>query len=545
MPASCFAPVLIESTDSRAVLSDCANQDWLALVHAVHGEPFELLARRYYLALNHLRSQPRRPDLPGRTELFAQNKQDAQQGMLRLLIARKGHYRPEPEHTFVQLGPDLQDQTLPAALKDLSLAPPRLRDLLSGPGRPPTDALCMMRAFLVAPLLGVTDSPEAVHRLLHSNPTFARACGLLGPNAHKQGFELTSRQLPALSTCQEFDEVMTRYGLWRLACLQQVRDNLQSGVVKIEDTLAFDTTHLEGNSHCANVVPEEAQAQAQAGDKVKHRKVPRMRKRCDCGKDQWDNCPHPWSPTDQGAAVVVKGLSRIYWAHKASLVNFGDSEIPIDVRVLNYAAHPDGKTLLPHLSLLQTDLPQVVAALRHVLADSAYQENVGPLANLFPQARLHVPIKARTCTDDAADPFDGIDRFTATGVPICEAGHRFRLLGRDITGGRYIWTAPNGQDAQPVCRECPLSQDCLNKGDRRHIRVPRELFPQIDWDHPQHFATERLQYAKRTGIERAIKRLKVDLRAEVLTHRDTHRVQAHLDRKLLALHLLLVVRSQQ
>jgi hypothetical protein len=40
-------------------------------------------------------------------------------------------------------------------------------------------------------------------------------------------------------------------------------------------------------------------------------------------------------------------------------------------------------------------------------------------------------------------------------------------------------------------------------------------------------------------VERAIKRLKVDLRGEHLTHRDVHRVQAHFDRKLLTLHLLL------
>ena len=41
--------------------------------------------------------------------------------------------------------------------------------------------------------------------------------------------------------------------------------------------------------------------------------------------------------------------------------------------------------------------------------------------------------------------------------------------------------------------------------------------------------------------ERAIKRLKVDPHAEHLTHRDALRVQAHLDRKLLTMHLLLKV----
>lgn len=539
MFSSSAALVLFESTDSFSVLSDGVNQEWLAVVHTVDGPRFELLARRYHLALNHLRSSPRRPDIPGRTELYAKSKKDAEQEMLRVLLQRKGVHHVD--NTFVKPGPDLEDKTLPPALKDFNVEPPRLRALLCGPGRPPIDALCLTRAFLAAPLLGVADNPEAVHRLLHSNPTFARACGFLGPNAPKQGFELTSRQVPALSSCEEFEEVMTRYGLWHLARLEQVRDNIKSGVVEVEDTLSFDTTHVEGNSHCANVVPE----QAQAADKVKHRKVPRMRKRCYCGKNNWDSCPHPWSPTDQGAAVVVKGPSRIYWAHKSSLAAFGNSEIPIDIRVLNYGAYPDGKTLLPHLGLLSTDLPQVVEELRHVLADSAYQENSEQLSAQFPKARLHVPIKLHKCAVGAIDNFKGIDRFTGTGVPICQADHRFDLRGRDISNGQFIWTAPDGPNAQPVCQQCPMAQGCLTKGNRRHIRVPRELLPQIDWNYPQHFTTERLHYAKRTGIERAIKRIKVDLKGEVLTHRDAQRVQAHLDRKLLTLHLLLAVRSDQ
>ena len=99
-----------------------------------------------------------------------------------------------------------------------------------------------MRAFLGAPLLVGSDSPTDVFRLLRSNPTYARACGFLGRNAEKQPGELTTRRLPGQSTCEEFSEVMTRYGLWQLARVEQVRENLASGAVKIEGTVAFDTT---------------------------------------------------------------------------------------------------------------------------------------------------------------------------------------------------------------------------------------------------------------------------------------------------------------
>jgi hypothetical protein len=148
---------------------------------------------------------------------------------------------------------------------------------------------------------------------------------------------------------------MTRYGLWNLACLDKVRENTASGVVEAEDSVCFDTTHIEANSHCANVVSPEEKAKAEEkGSKPKHRKVPRVFKRCGCGQDQWETCEHPWSPTDQGAAVVVKGPTRIYWAHKASVAAFGKSEIPFDARVCEYAAEHDGNTLIPHLKSFPT-----------------------------------------------------------------------------------------------------------------------------------------------------------------------------------------------
>jgi hypothetical protein len=439
---------------------------------------------------------------------------------------------------FVEVRPDGEDESLPESLRDFSKPAPSLNDLLSGAGRPPCDALCLMRAFLAAPLLGVGDSPTDVHLLLRSNPTYVRACGFLGREAMKQPGELTSRRLPGLSTCEEFSEVMTRYGLWQLARIEQVLENLESGVVEIEDTIAFDTTHVEANSHCGNVVP--ADAKTQKGKKPKHRKVPRVRKTCDCGKANWEGCEHPWVPTDQGAAIVVKGPTRIYWAHKASVASFGNSEIPIDARSLQYAAEHDGKTLTPHLKLLMRDLPLALTLLLYILADDGYQGQKEAVARFRDKARLILPVHpSGKSKEKVAANFSGIDRFTPIGVPICDAGHRFEMLGRDINKERYIWTAPDGEAGNSVCEGCRLAAACLTKGTRRHIRVDRSDFPQIDWKHPQHLARDSARYQRRTGVERAIKRLKVDLDGEHLTHRDGPRVQAHLDRKLLIVHLLL------
>jgi hypothetical protein len=533
-------PVLFESSDDHAVVQDPVNKDWVALLESLDEERFGSMVRRYYLALSHLRRQRARSALPGQLEIVAVGKQQAQQEMLAVWEQRKASRQlsegEQGADVLVNAAPPNVDD-LPEALRDFTKSPPPLRDILSGGGRPPCDALCLLRAFLAAPLLGVGDAPTSVYQLLHSNPTVARRCGFLGRRARKQAGELTSRRLPSVSVCAEFSEVMTRYGLWHLARLKQVRENLASGVVEMEQTLAFDTTHLEAHSHCANVVP--ASAESEGGKAPKHRKVPRMRKRCGCGRASWETCEHPWTPTDSGVAVVVKGPTRIYWAHKASVVSFADSEVPIDVRVCHYAAEPDGKTLVPHLEALARDLPEVVQSLSRVLADDAYRANHADVARFGQQARLIVPVHGREARAHLADGFDGIVRFTPSGVPVCEGGHRFDMRGRDITAERYIWAAPDDDAGQPVCASCPLAAHCLDKGKRRHIRVPRHEQPQLDWEHPQHFARERARYSRRTAIERAIKRLKLDLKGEHLTHRDALRVQAHLDRRLLTLHLLL------
>jgi hypothetical protein len=538
----CSAPVLFESSDNYAVLQDPANADWVALLRAIDGDRFDVLARRYYLALAHFRKRRVRPALPGQVEVVAQDRQQALHGMLAAWEQRKvdhkqGNAQQVPD-VFVDAAAP-RDDDLPETLADLSKTPPPLRIVLAGAGRPPCDALCLLRALLAAPLLGVGDDPTSVYRLLRSNPTFAHYCDFVGRGACKQPGELTSRRLPSQSVCEEFSEVMTRYGLWQLARMQQVRDNLATGVLELENTAVFDTTHIEAHSHCANVVPPGAQLED--GQRPKHRKVPRMRKRCGCGRDSWDSCVHPWVPTDSGAAVVVKGPSRIYWAHKASVASFANSEVPFDARACQYAAESDGKTLLPHLELLARDLPEVVLPLSFILADVAYRENRAAVARFGQNARLIVPAKGRKARAALAQCFVGIDRFTPIGVPVCDADHRFEMRGRDIIAQRYIWAAPDDDLGKPVCASCPLATRCLGKGQRRHIRVPRKDQPQIDWHHPQHFARDRARYKKRTGVQRAIKRLKVDLNGEHLTHRDAHRVQAHLDRKLLTLHLLLSV----
>jgi hypothetical protein len=540
------APVLFESSGEYEAINDPNNEDWVSLLALLDDERLDVPARRYYLALSHFRKQQNRPDIPGGTAVFAASRQQAFEGMLEQMEQRKASRKKaktalEPEDVFVEPLPKALEDSLPAPLADFTLTPPPMGLLLGGAGRPPCDAKCLMRAFLAAPLLNVGDGPTSVHGLLHSNPAFARLCGFLGKNVMKQPGELTSRRLPSLSMCEEFDEVIARYGLWHQQRLKQVNNNFDTGVIEMENSICFDTTHIEANSHCGNVVPPDAKVEK--GKKPKHRKVPRMYKRCSCGKEAWETCEHPWFPTDQGAAIVVKGPTRIFWAHKTSVGSLAQSEIPIDGRVCKYAAESDSKTLIPHLKLLNVAMPALFLTLDFVLVDDGYQGNEEDVRRFGRQARLILPVHPQKARAGLADKFAGIDHFTPVGFPICSGGHRFKLIGRDIVEERYIWVAPDDDNGRPVCEGCPHRQGCLKRGARRHIRVDRNDQAQLNWEHPQLLSRDRARYQKRTGVERAIKRLKVDLNAENLTHRDSLRVQAHLDRKLLTLHLLLEIAS--
>ena len=149
---SSSALVMFESSDSPAVLNDPANLDWLIIVHAVDGKSYELLARRYYIGLYHLRQQRQRPDLPGKIFVEAQGKQQALQGMLDVVDERKANSKEGltegSADVFVDAGPNKSDESMPEVLLDFSKAPPLLSSILAGPGRPPCDALCMMlRSF--------------------------------------------------------------------------------------------------------------------------------------------------------------------------------------------------------------------------------------------------------------------------------------------------------------------------------------------------------------------------------------------------------------
>lgn len=414
-----------------------------------------------------------------------------------------------------------------------SITPEEIHHNSKGAGQKPKNFYALVKAFLGVSYMGLKNSPDVVHSQLINNPSFARKCGFKyiidDETKHHQS------NIPSLRKLQQFDQIMNLYGLWDNMKWKMVTQNLTDGTVKVEADLAFDPSHVEANSSFT-----VAETNTDQGKKVK-KAVGKLSKRCSCPDK--NSCPHDWEVTDHGCGVVVKSPSEKYWAHKASFVGFPKSQVPIDAAAVNYAATNDGQTLIPHLQRLKQHVPVVIEKIERVVADGAFntaanktfvQEEIGAI--------LYSPINAKNINVPSAADIKGINHFTKNGVPVCAAGLPLEMKGREMTKQRYIWAAPvitSKNKAVAACATCLLKPDCCPHSQRRTLRTKASDFPQIDWDNPQHLARWKNQYRKRTAIERMIKIIKVDYCVEHFHKRDSVNFQGHLDKAMLALHILL------
>jgi hypothetical protein len=426
-------------------------------------------------------------------------------------------------------------------------------------GRPPTDFVYLLRAFMGVATMGLEPEPGMVHTVLVSNPSFARICGFDYQIA--DAGRVIRDTVPSLRKLQEFDQVMSEAGLWGQLKTQYVAENISAGRVEVETDLTVDTTHYpacsgfdvrEISAPTAKTKDTETATDLELeedgkpagvrrgkGRKKKRRAVPRVAKRCGCRER--DRCTHEYAPTDEGAGVVVKGGAsrKSVWAHKASIIAFANSEVPIDAVAVKYAGTHDGGTLVPHLDRLKLLHPEVLAAAKRVIADSAYQSAENQAAAAARSLKLVVPINPRAIKPKPAD-LPGISHYSPTGIPVCAAGHELRHRGRRLEERKHLWGPPRSDDGVVACGSCPLRETCCpGAQDGRTLTTNADDFPQIDWDLPQHSATFKRIYSQRTAVERVINVLKLDLNGGRLAKRHNVNFQARLDKSILAVHMLI------
>lgn len=324
-----------------------------------------------------------------------------------------------------------------------------------------------------------------------------------------------------------------------------------------DKTSADDTAVSSNNSATALEKPQAAQAKPaksppakkvksksppakKAKTKKKKRKShPRTTKNCRC-QDR-EHCDHEWISADLGAGTVVKGPGRMYWGHKASTLGLANQEILLDAVAMSDAASHDSQSVVPHLNRLFSRHPDLRGQVKRLLDDGAADDSKlkATVQETF-GIEVLAPINPRRRQPIRDNLPRGIDHLTPRGVPVCQAGYPFDLLGFRKDTQRFLFQAPQDTHGQSVCLECPQRTGCYRgvwKG--RVVTISPDRVPWLDRDFPQLSKRYAKAMARRTSIERLHKLMKFDLGDDRLTKRGNSEFQASLDKTLFAMHVLL------
>lgn len=459
-----------------------------------------------------------------------QNKKPSHNSQITKSVTKNEMYQ---ELLFEILEQNTSQKTILFTLPSIEFDPSELNRNPKGAGRNPKEFYALAKSFLGVNYMGLKNNPKTVYSQLINNPPFARKCGF--KYVIDKRTKKCQHTVPSLRKIEHFDQLMNLYGIWDKMKWKIMTQNCNDGTIEIEPDLAFDPSHVEANSQFTTVETIDKNGKKQK------RAIGKLSKRCSCSDKKY--CKHEWNVTDQGCSVVVKTQHKKYWAHKASFVGFPKSHIPIDAVAVSYASTNDGQTLIPHLQRLQQHIPVVTAKTDRVIADGPFNTKTNKdFVETEIGAILYAPINPKNVKVPSARQIKGIDHFTKNGVPVCDAGFAFEMKGRELSQHRYIWESPMMEIKHTklsACLFCLMKKNCCPDSRSRTLRTAASDFPQIDWDNPQHLSRWKKQYKKRTAIERMIKTIKIDYCVEQFNKRDSVNFQGHLDKAMLALHVLL------
>lgn len=369
--------------------------------------------------------------------------------------------------------------------------------------------LPMLKAFLLAPYLGLEQNAEQLASMLRMNLQYQLLCGFPGA-------------LPGARALRRFRQIMYTYGLWGDVKELLVLRNLELGVFELPKTIALDPTHLDGFAS----VKKEAKAC----------------KECPKG----GRCPEH-QRTCEMTGIVSKSNNYKLPGVKGTMVGLPESEILLD-GIAGEGNRHDCSLLDDALMRLVGRYPFLKDRVERVLADRAYDSKASrEQTREHLGANLVTPINERNRKEiQLADR--GVEKIDKQGRPRCIAGHIMALAGRDRTREQYIWRCPvhaeryarEGLECSPECK----SACAPTATEGRTFRVDRSLTPQISWEVPQHLASVEKEYDLRTSVERIIGRGKRGFQFERFFGRGRLALQGHLDRWVIAVNLLALVAWQ-
>jgi len=500
------------------LLANSPEAEWYRILENLPWKEHRNIGADYYNALYHFNKT--RGNNQKNRDLSNEPKETATQ---RLLFDRATMDESAPVLSEEELITDILPMVTPEMIAP-GITPDRPG------GRKPKCFFALFKSFIGASLMGSQAIPEKVYWLLTSNLSFARVCGFIPKGDNDQYW---FQHVPELRKLEQFDQIMTDYGLWDRLKIQEIIKNIKQGIIKEEKELVGDTTHYHAFSSFETVtyIDEKGKEQRKSQSKTT--------KNCRC-QDK-DNCEHPWQLADDGAGTIVKAHNKYIWGHKASILGLPLQGIPLDAIAVADAATHDGETLYPHVVRLFAQYPQVKPWIETVLYDSACDSQ--QLKDKF-REQLGIELKAslnprrkKTVTENLPK---GMKKLTAYGNLVCNADFEMDYQGVRNETEKFIYQAPLDANEISVCDSCEQKPVCCPTAEKgRVVQVAFEMLSHIDSQDPPMAKRFKAAMKRRPSVERMIKRLKCDLSDDRLKKRSNASFQAYLDKTMTAFHILL------
>jgi len=511
-------PLIHVVNEDDELLSNNCDSQWYSVLKIFPWEKYRELGASYYNALYDFNISKQLKD-----ENLKENKEAKDEGRQRLLFNRTTMDKSKSVLHEMNSKPIAVPLVSPQSISP-GVVPKRLG------GKKPKCFFALFKSFTGACLMGFAPEPEVVHNLLTSNLSFARVCGFIPNNIDERYWY---KSIPSLRKIEQFDQIMTEYGLWNQNKWEEVRRNIELGIIRKENELVGDTTHYHAYSGFETVVYTDPKG------KEKKKSQSKVSKKCRC--EDPENCPHPWQLADDGAGTIVKSNGKMIWGHKASVLGLPRQGVALDATAVADAATFDGETLLPHVEMLFENLPEVKPWIDRVLYDSACDN--GKLKDTF-MDRFGIELKAsfnprRTKSVTENLPV-GMAKITASGNLICNGGFEMDYKGARFDFEKFIYQAPFDANKVSVCSGCLHQLFCSPQSTKgRVVTISFDMLPSIDSNDPPMAKRFKAIMMRRPAVERMIKRLKRDLSDDRLRKRGNDSFQAYLDKTLIAYHMLL------
>ncbi len=517
-PAFVQIPLIQVVNEDDELLANSPDALWYQMLKDFEWQNYRAIGASYYNSLYHFNCLRKKSSNSG-----VNGDETKQQAAQRLLFDRATMDETAPILFEDQSIPDVEPTISPSSIAP-GITPRRLG------GKKPKCFFALIKSFIGAPFMGFAAVPEKVHLLLTSNLSFARVCGFIPKGTDEQYWY---KYVPSLRKLEQFDQIMTEYGLWDQCKRREVLENIDQGIIQKENVLVGDTSHYYAYSGFETLTYIDEKG------KEKRKSQSKLTKNCRC--EDWSSCPHPWQLGDDGAGTIVKAHNKYIWGHKASILGLPLQGIPLDAVAVADASTHDGETFFPHVQALFEQYPVIKQWIDTVLYDSACDSDT--LKTKFKDL-LHLELKAslnprrkKTVTENLPK---GIKKVTAFGNAICNAGFEMDYQGIRYETENFIYRAPVDANDISVCTTCEHKLNCCPTATKgRVVQIPFNTLPHINPEDAPMAKRFKAIMTRRPSVERMIKRLKCDLGDDRLKKRGNASFQAYLDITLVAFHILL------